>query len=101
MPVELRPFRDGLMAAVVSQPTADRYVQWSERTERLTLLGNTSRRLFLSSLIGFWLTIPSWMFLDASNRGERAAVWGLFGLLGNAMALVVYLLVRRDDEETG
>ena len=26
--------------------------------------------------------------------------WGLFGLLGNVMALVVYLLVRRDPEET-
>ena len=99
MPVELRPFRDGLMAAVVSQPTDDRYVQWSERTERLTLLGNISRRLFLSSLIAFWITIPSWMLLDARRRGERAAAWGLFGLLGNVMALVVYLLVRRDPEE--
>ena len=101
MPVELRPFRDGLMAAVVSQPSDDRYVQWSERTEGLTELGYISHRLFLGGLIAFWLTIPSWMLLDARRRGERAAVWGLFGLLGNVMALVVYLLVRRDDEETG
>ena len=47
------------------------------------------------------VTIPSWMLLDARQRGERAAAWGLFGLLGNVMALVVYLLVRRDPEETG
>ena len=98
MPVEMRPFRDGLMAAVVSQPPDDRYVQWSERTEGLTVLGSISHRLFLAGLIAFWLTIPSWMLLDARRRGERAAAWGLFGLLGNVMALVVYLLVRRDDD---
>ena len=59
-------------------------------------------RLFLSSLIAFWISIPSWMLPGRPQaRGERAGVWGLFGLLGNVMALVVYLLVRRDDEESG
>ncbi len=95
--VEMSLIRDGLIAAVVSPPE-DTYLQ---RSERLMLLGNISHILFLGSLLVFWITIPSWMALDASKRRERASIWGLFGLLGNAMALVVYLLVRRDDEETG
>ena len=39
------------------------------------------------------------MVLDAQQRRERAAVWGLFGLLGNMIALVVYLLVRQNNGE--
>ena len=52
----------------------------------------------LGSLILFWLSIPAWMVLDAQKRRERAAVWGLFGLLGNVIALVVYLLVRENEQ---
>ena len=67
-----------------------------ERTERLRLIGNLTTLAILGGLIAFWIAIPAWMLLDARRRGERAAAWGLFGLLGNVMALVVYLLVRRD-----
>ena len=95
--VEMGFIRDGLIAAVVSPPD-DPSLQ---RSERLRLLGNISDGLFLGGLLAFWITIPSWMLLDARRRGERAAAWGLFGLLGNVMSLVIYLLVRRDDEEAG
>ena len=99
--VEMRRLRDGLIAAVVSEPaSAGRHSRSWERTEELRLLGNLATLAILAGLIAFWLTIPSWMLLDAGQRGERAAVWGLFGLLGNVMALVVYLLVRQDPEET-
>ena len=95
--VEMSRLRDGLIAAVVSPP-GDTYLQ---RSERLRLLGNTSHILFLGSLLAFWITIPSWMALDACKRRERASIWGLFGLLGNVMALVIYLLVRREEGEAG
>lgn len=98
--VEMRRLRDGLIAAVVSQPaSADRYGRSWERTEELRLIGNLTTLAIAAGLIAFWITIPSWMLLDARRRGERAAAWGLFGLLGNVMALVIYLLVRRDPQE--
>ena len=98
--VEMRPIRGGLIAAVVSQPPW--HNPFPERSERLRLIGNLTTLAIAAGLIAFWLTIPSWMLLDARQRGERAAAWGLFGLLGNVMALVIYLLVRRDpEEETG
>ncbi len=96
--VEVNRVRDGLIAAVVSQPSWDN--PFPKRSERLRLIGNLTTLAIAAGLIAFWGTIPSWMLLDARRRGERAAVWGLFGLLGNVMALVVYLLVRRDPEET-
>ena len=41
------------------------------------------------------------MALDAQKRREKAAVWGIFGLLGNMIALVVYLLVRENGQPSG
>ena len=55
----------------------------------------------LASFILFWFSIPAWMALDAQKRRERATAWGLFGLLGNMIALVVYLLVRENGQPSG
>ena len=108
-PVEMMRVRDGLIAAasqstlapelgVKAKAPPDPSIQSMERSERLRLLGNLATLAILAGLIAFWISIPSWMLLDARQRGERAAAWGLFGLLGNLIALVVYLLVRRDDD---
>lgn len=46
------------------------------------------------AVLVYWVTLPWWVFLDASARGERAWVWMLFVLLGNLVALLAYLLAR-------
>ena len=108
-PVEMMRVRDGLIAAasqstlapgpgVKAKAPPDPFLQSTKRSEQLRLLGNLASLAILAGLLAFWITIPSWMSLDACKRRERAAAWGLFGLLGNIMALVVYLLVRRDDD---
>ncbi|MHC1731374.1 MAG: hypothetical protein AB9888_04935 [Bacteroidales bacterium] len=48
----------------------------------------------------YWLSLPLWTWLDARRRGERAAIWALFVLLGNLVALLAYLLVRRPVMES-
>ena len=101
-PVEMTRVKDGLIAVAASM-VASRTLHKSEdnpikRLERIRLVRNiTVAVVMLGSLILFWLSIPAWMTLDAQKRRERAAIWGLFGLLGNMIALVVYLLVRQNE----
>ncbi len=102
--VEMTRVKDGLIA-VAASIAASQTLYGSEdhpmeRLKRIRLVRNiTVAVVMLGSLILFWLSIPAWMALDAQKRRERAAVWGLFGLLGNIMALVVYLLVRQNNGE--
>ena len=97
--VEMNRVKGGLIAATVSRsqynpPPQER----SEESERLSLLRNTTGIAAFASFFLFWLFIPAWIALDAQKRREKAAVWGLFGLLGNMIALVVYLLVRENGQ---
>ena len=48
----------------------------------------------LFGLLGYWLALPLWTWVDARQRGERAWAWAIFVLLGNLMALLAYLLAR-------
>jgi hypothetical protein len=48
----------------------------------------------LAGLLGYWLALPMWTWVDARQRGERAWAWAIFVLLGNLMALLAYLLAR-------
>ena len=104
-PVEMTRVKDGLIAVAASMAASETLYYESgdspiERLERIRLVRNiTVAVVMLGSLILFWLSIPAWMVLDAQKRRERAAVWGLFGLLGNMIALVVYLLVRQNNGE--
>lgn len=98
--VEMNRVKDGLIAATISRPqyTPPPPQERSEGSERLSLLRNTTGIAALAGFILFWLSIPAWMTLDAQKRREKAAVWGIFGLLGNMIALVVYLLVRENGQ---
>ena len=97
--VEMNRVKDGLIAATVSRQQYNPPLQErSEESERLSLLRNTTGIAALASFFLFWLFIPAWIALDAQKRREKAAVWGIFGLLGNVIALVVYLLVRENGQ---
>jgi hypothetical protein len=58
----------------------------------LSLLG------LLAGLAVYVLALVAWVYLDARQRGERAAVWAIFVLIGNLVALIAYLLARRPAE---
>ncbi|MYA23976.1 MAG: hypothetical protein F4Z30_14885 [Gemmatimonadetes bacterium] len=100
-PVEMTRVKDGLIAVAASMAASETLHKSEdnpiERLKRIRLVHNiTVAVVMLGSLILFWLSIPAWMVIDAQKRRERASVWGLFGLLGNMIALVVYLLVREN-----
>ena len=98
--VEMARVKDGLIAVAVTPKrwplgTQSLGQSWEEE-DRLRLWLNIITLVALIGLILSWLSIPAWMTLDAQKRREKAAVWGIFGLLGNMIALVVYLLVREN-----
>ncbi len=98
--VEMARVKDGLIAVAVTPKrwplgTQSLGQSWEEE-DRLRLWMNIITLVALIGLILFWLSIPAWIALDAEKRREKAAVWGIFGLLGNMIALVVYLLVREN-----
>ena len=103
--VEMSRVKDGLIAIAVAPAllppgTLSLGQRW-EKKERLRLWLNIITLVALVGLILFWLSIPAWMALDAQKRRERATAWGLFGLLGNMIALAVYLLVRENGQPSG
>jgi len=51
--------------------------------------------VMLLGLALYWLALPLWVFLDARSHGERAWAWAAFVLIGNLVALLAYILVRR------
>ena len=101
--VEMTRVKDGLIAIAVAPvlPPALSIGQLWEKRERLRLWENIITLVALAGFILFWLSIPAWMTLDAQKKRERAVVWGTFGLLGNMIALVVYLLVRENGQPSG
>lgn len=50
--------------------------------------------LFVLGLAVYWLSLPLWVYLDARSRHEPAALWAIFVLIGNLVALITYLLVK-------
>ena len=98
--VEMARVKDGLIAIAVAStlpPALSLGPLW-EKKEKLRLWMNIITLVALVGLILFWLFIPAWIALDAQKRREKAAVWGIFGLLGNMIALIVYLLVRENGQ---
>lgn len=52
--------------------------------------------VYLWFVLGVVLFIQgSWIFLDASKRGENKWLWGIFGLLNTPGNLILYLIVTR------
>jgi hypothetical protein len=63
-------------------------------SEILTVLG------MVLGLGLYWISLAGWIFLDARQYGERAFIWLVFGLIGNLVVLVAYLLVRNPTQKT-
>jgi hypothetical protein len=50
------------------------------------------------SLLWLWFMLPSWVYIDAQQRGvPRPLLWSLLTLIGSVFALMVYLISRPTD----
>jgi len=57
-----------------------------------------SLALAVFSLIWLWFLLPSWVYIDAQERGvPRPLLWAFLTLVGSVLALMVYLVSRPTD----
>lgn len=96
---EVRRIQGGWLAVAAQNPHAQlhpsyRQYGYSDSTRRF--LHWQSMAIGFSLLL-YWLSLPGWVALDALKRQERAALWGIFTLIGNLIGLLVYMLARKED----
>lgn len=93
------PIKGGLVAVAAQTPSSGVLSHLGEDLAHLQR--NYYRTVNVAALL-YWLSIALWVVLDALRHKERAVVWGLFTLIGNIVALLIYLLSRsRNGEQVG
>jgi hypothetical protein len=71
---------------------ADPAAGWNDT---LRELGKALTVPLVLSVIWLWFLLPSWVYVDARERGmPRPVLWAFLTLIGSAFALLVYLLSR-------
>lgn len=93
--VALQPIPGGLIAAVGYTEIWPPYKP-GIMTTGIAFWRTVDGIVFGIGLAIYWFSLPLWVVTDARRRQEKAVAWGLFTLLGNVVALVLYLLVRRE-----
>jgi hypothetical protein len=85
---------------VVDEKDAPLYWSWNEYEGRhpwFPLLPVAGALAFFSAL-WLWFLLPSWVYIDARERGvPRPLLWSALTLFGSAFALMVYLVTRPAD----
>jgi hypothetical protein len=85
----LRPIRGPEGSTVALIGVAYEFAEW-----RPGLVWVMAVIVALVSLVIYWLSLPTWVWLDARERGERALAWATFVLMGNLIGLLAYVLAR-------
>jgi hypothetical protein len=69
--------------------------------ERLRVLGAGSGGIAFISFIFLWLLLPSWVYVDARERGlARAPLFAFLTVISSLVGLVVYLIARPEEGRT-
>jgi hypothetical protein len=67
----------------------------SQDDPRMNPVMGVSAAATVVSLIWLWFMLPSWVYIDAQERGvPRPLLWSLLTLIGSVFALMVYLISR-------
>jgi RNA polymerase subunit RPABC4/transcription elongation factor Spt4 len=56
-----------------------------------------SMNIFSLALLFIWIAVIIWVYRDAERRGMNGVLWALLVLIGNLIALIIYLIVRTDN----
>jgi hypothetical protein len=65
---------------------------------RFQLLGNLAGAAAALSFVFLWILLPTWVYVDARERGvRRAPLFAFLTVISSLVGLVVYLIARPDD----
>jgi hypothetical protein len=66
--------------------------------ERIEALGNGCGAIAALAFVFLWVLLPTWVYVDARERGvRRAPLFAFLTVLSSLVGLVVYLIARPDD----
>ena len=85
-----------LGSVYLKRQAADR--QYFREDERLQLLGNAAVAGGVLAFTFLWILLPTWVYVDARERGvRRAPLFAFLTVISSLVGLVVYLISRPDD----
>ena len=71
---------------------------WYRRNETLEALLGVSAGLLAASAAFLWVLLPTWVYVDARERGvRRAPLFAFLTVISSLVGLVVYLIARPED----
>jgi len=76
-------------------PVRDSYYH---RSEPLEAVFTVSAGLMMASIAALWVLLPTWVYVDARERGvRRAPLFAFLTVISSLVGLLVYLIARPED----
>jgi hypothetical protein len=80
--------------------TPARETGWYHRNEALEATLAVSVGLIATSAAFLWVLLPTWVYIDARERGvRRAPLFAFLTVISSLIGLVVYLMARPEDRK--
>jgi len=75
--------------------------EYYREDERLQFVGNAAGAAAALSFVFLWILLPTWVYVDARERGvRRAPLFAFLTVISSLVGLVVYLIARPEDGKT-
>jgi RNA polymerase subunit RPABC4/transcription elongation factor Spt4 len=75
--------------------------EYYRQDERLEVAGGLAGAAAALSFVFLWILLPTWVYVDARERGvRRAPLFAFLTVISSLVGLVVYLIARPDDTKT-
>ena len=75
--------------------------EYYRQDERLEVAGSLAGAAAVLAFLFLWVLLPTWVYVDARERGvRRATLFAFLTVLSSLVGLVVYLISRPDEGKT-
>jgi hypothetical protein len=89
---------DGIALGSLYLKRAPVHDSYYRRSEALEVVFTVSAGLVAASIAFLWVLLPTWVYVDAKDRGvRRAPLFAFLTVISSLVGLVVYLISRPED----